>query len=207
MFSWTGAQLPGGTVRTRFPVWFLRHGQTDWNVERRFQGHADIPLNETGRIQARRNGEVLREDIVRYRPVFFSSPLIRASETMEIARTAMGLPPRRYTIDDRLLEIDLGDWNGRTPAEIEAENPGAFAARERDKWRFAIPGGESYGAAARRTREFLLTLTGPSVIVGHGASGRILRAYLRGLSIRETPHLAAPQDVVHRIERKRETTL
>lgn len=195
--------MPGGRVRTRHEVFFVRHGETDWNRERRYQGHADIPLNDKGRAQAARNGAALK-DIAPARLAFIASPLVRATETLEIIRETMALPRRRYAIDDRLIEIDLGEWNGRTYDEIAAAEPEMLARREKEKWDFVIPGGESYADAARRVREFLLALDAPAVIVGHGASGRILRAYLTGLSPRRAPHLPAPQDRVFHIRRGRE---
>ncbi len=202
------AGLPGGRVRLPFPVYFVRHGQTDWNAERRFQGHADTPLNDRGRGQAARNGDALAAEIGDpERLAYFASPLSRACETLAIIRERLGLAGRRFMIDDRLIEIDLGDWNGKTPAEIEAEHPGAFDRREGDKWSFEIPGGESYAEAAARTREFLLGLKGPALIAGHGAAGRVLRGYLRGLKRDEVAHLKAPQDVAFRLFRGREIEL
>lgn len=214
-FQSTG--LPGGRVRARGPVYFCRHGQTDWNAARRFQGHSDIPLNDIGRAQAARNGMALREAIgerdvaalARWR--FYVSPLSRARETLEIIRSALGLSPRRYHVDDRLIEIDLGDWNGKTPDEIEAASPGAFEEREQNKWAFTVPNGESYADAASRTRSFLMNeIAGhqaPSVVVGHGASGRLLRGYLQGMARDEIPHLEARQDIILRIHQKREEAL
>ncbi len=200
--------MPGGRVRARHVIFFLRHGETDWNAERRYQGHSDTPLSNKGRAQAARNGEILKSLLADIRDVrFVASPLVRATETLEIARDAMGLPRRRYAIDDRLIEIDLGEWNGRTHDEIAAENPGIHEVRDRDKWNFAIPGGESYRDAAIRIRDFLTMLDGPAVLVGHGASGRILRGYLLGLKPSRVPHLEAPQDKVFRIVRGRETSL
>jgi len=208
MRGWFGQGLPGGRVRVSGTVYFIRHGETDWNRERRYQGHADIPLNETGRAQAARNGDVLRAALGEPgRVAYFSSPLTRATETLEIVRERMALPRRRYRLDDRLIEIDLGDWNGRTHEEIAAEDPSVHVRREKAKWDFTVPGGESYRAAAARVREFLTELETPAVIVGHGATGRILRGYLLGLSVRTTPHLPAPQDVVFRLRQGREETL
>lgn len=203
--------MPGGRVRLRRRVWFLRHGQTDWNAERRYQGHADIALNETGRAQAARNGAALKDLIAEPgRVAFISSPLIRATGTLEIARAAMGLPAKRYAIDDRLIEIDLGHWNGKTHDEVAAEDPGVHERREKEKWAFRTPGGESYAEAASRVRDFLVGLVlldRPAVIAGHGASGRILRAYLIGLKPSRTPHLPAPQDRVFEIASGRERAL
>ncbi len=205
--------LPGGRVRHRYPVYFCRHGQTDWNAARRFQGHADIPLNDVGRAQAGRNGLALKNNLEADAASLrcFVSPLSRARETLEIIRAALKMPPRRYTVDDRLIEIDLGDWNGKTPEEIEQDTPGAFEEREKDKWAYRVPGGESYEAAAARTREFLieqvLNAKGPTLIVGHGASGRLLRGYLTGRSKHDIPHMEARQDVILRLHRGSETAL
>jgi len=204
--------MPGGRVRLSHPVYFARHGQTDWNAEKRFQGHADSPLNDIGRAQAFRNGKALAEELPPARRgskrlTFIASPLVRARETMEIMRRAMDLPAQRYMIDDRLTEIHLGDWNGKTPDEINTGDPGIFERRERDKWAFVVPGGESYAEAAGRTRDFLNDLEGPALIVGHGASGRILRGFLRGLKRDEVPHLVARQDIVLKLERGREVEI
>lgn len=203
--------MPGGRVRLRAPVFFARHGETDWNAERRFQGLSDIPLNDKGRAQARANGAALAARLGETsRLVCFASPLSRATETLEIMRDAFGAPPKRYRIDDRLIEIDLGRWNGRTYDEIAREEPGEMARRDRDKWDYAAHGGESYAAAAARVRGFLQTIAAakaPMLIVGHGASGRILRAFLTGAKRDRAPHLPAPQDRVFEIARGRESML
>ncbi|MEL6362860.1 MAG: histidine phosphatase family protein [Pseudomonadota bacterium] len=204
--------MPGGRVSLPFPVYFVRHGQTDWNASRRFQGHSDIPLNENGRAQASRNGLRLRDHVGDlHRMTFVASPLSRARETLEIIRLALKLPARRYKVDDRLIEIDLGDWNGKTPDEINAEGNGAFDKREEDKWSFVVPGGESYADASERTREFLMELKqemrGPALVVGHGASGRLLRGYLRNMKRDEIPHLKARQDVAYRLYQGKEKEL
>ncbi len=197
--------MPGGRVRLKRPLYFVRHGETDWNVERRYQGRLETHLNEKGREQAARNGRALMARIDKpERHVFIASPLARAVETMAIVRTEMGLDGRVFGRDDRIAEIDLGEWDGKTYDEIERETPGIFARRERDKWRFRPPGGESYAEAAARVRDFLLHLKRPAVIVGHGATGRILRGYLLGLGRNRVPGLSSPHDAVFRIERGRE---
>lgn len=116
-------------------------------------------------------------------------------------------PRRRYAIDDRLIEIDLGHWNGKTVDEIRTETPEAWDARDADKWGYRVPGGESYRDAAARTREFLLTLTGPTVIVGHGASGRILRGYLCDYNRHDVAHMKTPQDTFWEIRGGREKAI
>ena len=174
---------------------FVRHGETRWNVEGRLQGQRDIPLNANGRKQARRNGEAVAAaiaDVASYD--FVSSPLIRSRETMEIARAAMDLDPARYTLDDRLREITFGEWEGFTTDELRAENAELLAAREKDKWGFLPPGGESYRLLSARVEEWLVGIARPTFVVSHGGVGRVLRRLLLGLDPQEAVAINFPQD-------------
>lgn len=160
---------------------FIRHGETDWNREYRLQGQRDIPLNDLGRAQAFRNGEELVRSIPEVAGFdFIASPLSRTRETMEIARTAMGLPPDGYGRDDRLMEIAYGDWEGSTLDELREHHGEAAASREADKWGFSPPGGESYRQLEARVAPVLSELRRPTVVVAHGGIGRILRIRLIG---------------------------
>jgi broad specificity phosphatase PhoE len=94
-----------------------RHGETDWNREGRWQGWADPPLNDTGRAQARRLAEELRETAF---DAVYSSDLRRAFETAEILAAPHGAP---VVADAGLREIDVGSWSGLTRSEIEARFP------------------------------------------------------------------------------------
>ena len=176
---------------------FLRHGETDWNAEGRLQGQQDVPLNNRGRGQARRNGEVLRRQVPGVGGLdFVSSPLGRARETMEIARRALGLDPHAYRTDDRLREVTFGRWEGFTTEEIRAREPGELAAREADKWGVSPPGGESYEGLAGRVRPWLRELTEPTVVVAHGGVGRVLWIELAGLDPADAVAIAIPHDRV-----------
>lgn len=99
----------------------VRHGETDWNRENRFQGHADPPLNETGRAQARDLATDLRGE--RFAAVY-TSPLRRAHETALILGGAFALAP---IPDPALKEVDVGSWSGLTRAEVETRHPEGFA--------------------------------------------------------------------------------
>ena len=173
---------------------FLRHGETDWNVEGRLQGQHDVPINANGRGQAKRNGEkVAREVPEALAFEFVASPLIRARETMEIARAAMGLDPAGYRVDDRLKELTFGAWEGFTYRDIARVNPGWVAQRQADKWLFQPPGGESYQMLSVRIIAWLETVDHPMVVVSHGGVGRVLRAHLLNLDplrtvIEDFPH-------------------
>ena len=142
-------RLMGQTAKSRPIVFYIRHGETDWNVTGRLQGRHDVPLNARGRAQAMHCGEILRELFARDgRNVaeldFVSSPLGRARTTMELARAPLGLPADGYRIEPQLAEIAFGEWEGFTIAQLHSRDPQRIAAREQDKWHFVPPGGESY---------------------------------------------------------------
>lgn len=174
---------------------FLRHGETDWNVEGRLQGQRDIPLNAKGRKQALRNGEVIAREIPDAAGFdFVASPLGRARETMEIARAAMGLDPKAYDIDARLVEITFGELEGFTYQEVESREPGWLKARDANKWEFLPPGGESYRMLSDRIIGWLGTVQRPLVVVAHGGVGRVLRAHLMNLDKDKSVAEDFPQD-------------
>jgi len=178
-------------------TYIIRHGQTDWNAEYRLQGQQDIPLNETGRIQATENGMALKRvagDLSPYH--FVSSPLDRARETMERVRAAAGLEAMDYSIDERLKEISFGDWEGWTNAEIAATEAGRVEEREVDKWDFIPPGddAESYEILSWRVGSWLKEVDGPTVAVCHGGVIRCIFKLTGALDKQEAARLDIPQD-------------
>lgn len=186
------------------PLYFLRHGETDWNRAGRYQGQTDIPLNDTGRAQARRNGAVLRDLLARdgFAPedlAYVTSPLARAAETMEIVREGLGLPRQGAAKDPRLMEAHYGRWEGLTLAELASVDPAGLAWRRDDPFGFAPEGGESYLAVGARAAAALAELPGPAIIVAHGGLSRPLRAAVLGLTPVQAMALGAPQDKVYRI--------
>ena len=163
-------------------LFFIRHGETDWNAEGRLQGQRDIPINARGREQAVEAAHRLRE--VRPDPgalPWIVSPLGRTRETAELARAALGLDPTAYTTDERLKEISFGRWEGFTWREIRKTEPEAARDRERGKWTLVPPGGESYVMLAERIRPWVAELVGDNVIVAHGGVARALMHLLAGV--------------------------
>ncbi len=174
-------------------IYFARHGQTDWNAERRLQGQRDIPLNSLGRVQAAQSGEILRDlfarDNLRAADLdYVSSPLGRARETMELMRTGLGLPPSDYRIDPRLMEMSFGRWEGYTYEELQLREAAGLAARERDKWGFVLPEGESYEQLVVRVRDWYESIGRDTVVAAHGGVCRALIAHL-GIEPKETASL------------------
>ncbi len=162
-------------------LYFVRHGETDWNAEHRLQGQHDVPLNAIGRAQAAHCGEVLRDLFERdgRDPDAFdyvASPLGRARETMELIQSGLGLDVRRYRTDARLAELSFGHWEGFTFAELKARDPEtlALAAREHDKWSFVPPGGESYAQLLVRVKAWHATVDRDTVVAAHGGVARTL---------------------------------
>ena len=164
-------------------LYFARHGETDWNRERRLQGQHDIPLNALGRVQGARCGAILASLLQRNGGSvadydYVSSPLGRARETMELIRAELRLPPERYRTDARLMEMSFGRWEGFTFAELQARESEGLAARERDKWGFVLPGGESYAQLVVRVAAWYAGLERDTVVSAHGGVCRALMAHL-----------------------------
>lgn len=162
-------------------VFFIRHGETDWNAEGRLQGQRDIPLNDRGRVQAEEAGRILQ----RLHPQpddldWWVSPLHRTRETAERAREALGLHPPYYKMDERLKELTFGTWEGMTWKEVQRLDPAGATRRERDKWGMVPPEGESYAMLVERISGFLPVLRRDSVLVSHGGVARALMHVLGG---------------------------
>jgi broad specificity phosphatase PhoE len=118
-------------------LYLIRHGETDWNVEGRYQGQADPPLNARGVAQSRELAGALEGEGL---DALCSSPLERAAATARILSQALGIP---FTTDDRFMEIHQGDWQTRLRAEIESLYPDQFRMWERRPWETQPPGGET----------------------------------------------------------------
>ncbi|HWI03124.1 MAG TPA: histidine phosphatase family protein [Acidimicrobiales bacterium] len=160
----------------------LRHGQSTWNAGGRWQGQADPPLSPLGEVQARDAAE-------RLAPGQFSrvvaSDLQRALRTAEILAEALGLP---VEVDPELREIDVGDWQGLTRAEINERAPGALADWSEGRSE-STPGGETRTHLTDRARAALLRVAADAgagdrvLLVSHGA---LIRNLDRALGIE--PH-------------------
>jgi broad specificity phosphatase PhoE len=186
-------------------LYYIRHGETDWNAEARLQGQREIPINAKGREQARHCGGILRDLFARdaLDPAqfdFVASPLGRTRETMQIVRGELGLDPADYRMDDRLTEISFGKWEGFTLDELRRLSPAAVDEREADKWGFTPPEAESYRTMSLRVIAWYRDLARDSVVVAHGGVLRGLLVQLGLSSSVEAPFLDITQGVVFAIE-------
>ncbi len=182
-------------------TFFARHGETSWNLEKRYQGSLDIPLNATGQGQADACGPLLVEMLAQNNvdPTkidWFASPLSRAKETMERIRVAFDteLPPIRF--DDRLREVSFGIMEGKLHSELE-EDVGVIAGkRDANYWNYRPPKGESYQDVADRLNSFKDELNGDCIIVAHGGVLRVMRHLVENASKEEMANWPPPQGAI-----------
>jgi broad specificity phosphatase PhoE len=173
----TGKATTTSLVRPVTTLLLVRHGETDWNRDGRWQGHSDTQLNEAGREQARRTAaELDGVDVV------YASDLARAHETAEIIAAALELNVRT---DPRLRERSFGAWEGLTAPEIEER-----FAEQLARWRVGEGAGaedaEPFDVFAHRVRAFLDEVLGRHpdetvLVVAHGGTIRVIHALASGL--------------------------
>jgi probable phosphoglycerate mutase len=189
-------------LREGVTLYFCRHGETQANVEGRFQGRTvDTPLTPRGREQAHAIAKSLREEVSDPSALaYVSSPLQRARTTMEIVRGDLGLAQTGYDIDARLQEINLGAWDGLTGAQAKALDPAMFEKRGNDKWNVRVPGGgENYADVAARAESWIHEMTADTFAVAHGAFTRILRGLFMGVDWKAMSGLDEKQGVLFRV--------
>jgi broad specificity phosphatase PhoE len=173
-------------VPPRPVLYLIRHGETDWNLEGRLQGGRDIPLNDMGRIQAQDVARRLTIACPHFDDLdYVASPMSRARETMEIMRGELDLHPHTYKVDERLREITFGTWEGLTWREVKARDPDRARARERDKWGYVPPSGESYRMLLERIRPWFDSLQRDTAAVCHGGVARVIMAMGAGIEPRD----------------------
>ena len=223
----TRAQTPGAE---RPLLYLVRHGETDWNREPvRCQGRSDVPLNERGREQAHELGRRLAGRAIE---LIVTSHLARARETAELVRdeleraagrpaetaappagsTAVGGEPAsspaphiELRVDERLAETDRGEWESRVFADIVREDAEDWRAYKEHPETFTFPGGESFAAQQRRVleavRDAALTRR-VALLVTHGGSIRLVRAFLEGRGIEAIHAIKVPNgEILHVDER------
>lgn len=188
-------------VRALPELWFIRHGETDWNRQRRIQGQTDIPLNQTGHAQAAAIARTLSSlhDCLDGFDLQVS-PLQRPRQTMQYIIDSFGLGWADITIDDRLTELNFGDLEGATWPELNAR--GLDPEKDPESYHaFRPQGGESYADATVRVGDWLQSLTRPTIAVAHGGISRIVRGIAMDLSVAEIPGLRNPQWKFYRLKK------
>jgi probable phosphoglycerate mutase len=179
-------------------VFLVRHGETEWNRQRRRQGQLDSALTIEGLAGARRLGI-----FVGSLPVdsVFTSPLGRAATTASFAATQLGMS---VTIVEDLAELHNGKMAGLTSSEIDQRFPGEMIRRSYSKYEWRFPGGESYADGDRRASAALLQIARYGVqrplIVSHEMIGRMLLRNLLQLDVADALTWRHPHDVVYQVD-------
>ena len=172
-------------------LYILRHGQTEWNAADRMQGWLNSPLTPKGQLDAARQGEILRGvDLSGF--AFWCSPSGRAVQTAGIA---CSMAEAIHT-DIRLREIGVGDWAGRDRSELPMpDGPDPYMKQYE-----MAPNGEGFAAVEARVLDFLATLDGPSVLITHGITSRVIRGAVVGAHALINPSVHGGQGCVYHLK-------
>ncbi|MEQ8587048.1 MAG: histidine phosphatase family protein [Thalassobaculaceae bacterium] len=188
-------------------IYLIRHGETVWNRIGRLQGHLDAPLTHAGLDQAHAIGRDLKARLggngPAMTPAMTASPLGRTRQTAAIIAEHLGIGFDDITLDERLMEITLGDHDGYAGWDaIDRDHPDLAAERRRDPWNFRHPNGESSQMVQDRVRpvlEHLSATPGIHVVVAHGVLNKVFRGLYLGLSREQTFALDRPQNAYFRL--------
>lgn len=176
-------------------VIIMRHGETEWNRSGKQQGQKGSPLTEKGHNQARQVAEIVK---IFWIHRLFTSPLDRAMQTAHVVSQRINLEPK---VDQRLMECSFGLCEGLTRTDIDQQYPGLWAAREKSKWTFRWPGGESYADVYDRVCDFisdclLSESKGTTGIVAHETLNKVLIGRLIDLPRKDIIRLRHPNNVI-----------
>jgi probable phosphoglycerate mutase len=184
-------------------IYFIRHGQTEFNVARRYQGSLDSSLTGIGRAQAQAMGERLRDLIDPATATLFVSPLGRTRATAQIIADAAGITATPI-IDADLAEIGLGSWEGKTAAEIDTLWPGILPSLHPLRWYFETPDGERYEDFSARLSAALTRVKDhpapTKIMISHGVAGRVMRGIHAGLAQDDALALPVQHGIIFRYE-------
>ena len=179
-------------------LYFVRHGQTEWNAIRRMQGQWNSDLNDTGRAQAEVNGGLLATCGIE---ALFASPLDRTRQTATIINRHLKLADVKF--DDRIKEWDCGDWSGHLYDEVRERWPEEWAALQADRFHYRGPNCENYPDMIARSTPFLDELRNHEAsriaVVSHGMIGRVMVSVLLGHSESDTLSYGQDNDVIFRV--------
>ena len=191
-------------------IYLVRHGQTEFNLARRHQGHVDSPLTALGREQACRVGDTLAGLRIPPETLIVSSPLGRALQTARLVALSAGIDSE-ILLDPDLMEIGMGSWEGLTEVEIAERWPNRQVPSTREGMSFHSPDGESLDELASRVDRVLHRIAGKPqsthILVSHGITGRVLRARYLGLDPTAAFDLEAPQDSFYRLGERQVTDI
>lgn len=174
------------------PIYFIRHGETDWNKQGLIQGSIDTDLNEHGIEQVKAVAQGLlqkREELFGFQ--FVVSPQRRAQQTMGFIASALGLATAAIKTDARVRELGFGIWENRPFWELK-DSP-IYPADPETRYDWRPEGGKSYADGVARVDDWLASLLQPTLVVAHGAVGRCIMGRVVGLPSAQIVSLRTPQ--------------
>lgn len=179
-------------------IYFFRHGETFWNSEHRYQGALNSNLTPKGIEQIEEACRAFSVTEVFSPPIeVYVSPLERAQET---ARILSKYANTNLIEDNRLREVSLGSWDGKTKTEIEKLYPGLLKNAKPYNWHFCSPDGESLQSAKKRIKSWLKDVEGKTVCaVAHGMIGRVLIGVYLNLNDDELLKMSIAQDSYYKL--------
>lgn len=163
-------------------LYLTRHGQTDWNIARRYQGHSNTALNQVGILQAEQLAKRLSKESIH---AIYASDLTRAANT---AQAIAAFHQLEAHTDSRWRELSFGDWEGMTYEEMSAHSPDLFDAWMKDSLTVSTPNGETHCQLAKRIQKAFDELKAKHkdetiLIVGHSGSMQTLLALTLGVDL------------------------
>jgi len=188
----------------------LRHGETQWNVEGRYQGELNSPLTKKGKQQAKENGLKVKEYLLALDSFrFLSSPLGRAKETTFIIANILNIDNDKIEFLEEIKEFNYGKFEGKTKEFCQRVYREEYEARESNKWSYVIEGGESYVMVTERLKKWLKTLKSDEVVlmVAHEMINRALRGIYCELKNEKMLTLRQPNDRVIKLENRVESII
>ena len=190
-------------------IYLLRHGQTLWNAEGRYQGQLDSALTLKGEEQAKANAVKLSKYIDIKEVKFFSSPLGRAKATAKIIAKCNSLEYSEIIFEDAIQEFNYGIFEGKTKEYCKTIYAKEFFEREADKYHYILEGGESYVKVFERLNRWLVSVEDEKVIVlvAHEMINRALRGIYCNMSTDKMLTLRQANDVLIKLENNSETIL
>lgn len=190
-------------------IYLLRHGQTEWNVEGRYQGQLDSPLTEKGKLQAKENALKISKYIDINTSKLYASPLTRARDTAYILAEALEIKRNDIIFEENLKEINYGIFEGKTKEYCRTKLSREFEAREMAKYNYVLEGGESYEMVEVRLREWLKNVEKEKmiVVIAHEMINRALRGIYSEMKKDEMLMLRQSNDVLIKLENGKEDIL
>ncbi|EHL0147461.1 histidine phosphatase family protein [Vibrio parahaemolyticus] len=185
-------------------IFVLRHGETEFNADKKLQGHCNSSLTSKGSDQARRVGTTLKQYVENRLFRVYSSTLGRALQTSQIVCEELNYSYENLNKEPRLKEFSLGEWEQRTIPSLEQEIPNLLAQND---WFLQAPNCETYESVRERLSSWLSDVAHDEdiVVVSHGLTGIVLRGLLLGMDYTQVWQQDLPQDAFFIIEDSRIT--